>query len=202
MTRKMKLTALTLATLAGALVATTALADRGMGMGGGMGMEQGMGPQGGPMAGLDFAAIDTDKDGKITAAELTAWRAAEAKALDADGDGLISADELAKMQMKGMENRAQTRAAAMVSRLDSDGDGKLSATEMAARPVPTGLIDRLDTDKDGALSQAELDAAKTRMAEGMGQRMKMGRGHGGERNGDHGRGGHGFWGFGSGQNSN
>lgn len=179
MTRKMKLTALAMATLAGALVATTALADRGFGMGEGMRGEGMMGGQGmmqgaGPFANFDFAAIDADKDGKITEAEITAWRAAEAKALDADGDGLISADELAAMEMKNMAGRMKDRAAQMVARLDTDGDGKLSAAEMASRPVSTKLFDRLDANSDGALSQEELDAAKARMAEGRGKRMMRG----------------------------
>lgn len=182
MTRKMKLTALTMATLATALVATTALADRGLFMnrGEGHGMERGMGP----LANFDFAAVDTDQDGKITEAEMTAWRAAQAQALDADGDGFVTAEELAAMQMKASEARIKDRASRMVARMDADGDGKLSAAELATRPVPAGLFARLDTDKDGAVSQAELDAAKERMAEGGRKHMKK---HGGDRNG-HGQG--------------
>lgn len=186
MTRTMKLTALTMATLATALVATTALADRGNGMGmGNPGMEQGNGM---PFAGFDFAEVDADKDGKITEAELAAWHAARTKSLDADGDGFISADELAAMQMKGMEPRVKERSARMVTRLDADGDGKLSATELASRPVPAGLVDRLDTDNDGAISQAELDAAKAKMAQGP-RGFKMKRfGHGNGHEGGFGRG--------------
>ncbi len=175
MTRTMKLTALTMATLATALVATTALADRGHSMNRGDGgrMERGMERGMGPMADFDFATVDADGDGKITEAEMTAWRAAQAKALDADGDGFVNAEELAAMQMKTMETRVKDRAAQMVARMDTDGDGKLSAAELASRPVPTGLIDRLDTDNDGAVSQAELDAAKERMADG-GRKHKRG----------------------------
>ncbi len=86
-----------------------------------------------PSAGL--AAVDADKDGKITEAELTAFRAAETKAADADGDGLLSAEELAALHVKAMTARATDMAARMVSRMDSDADGKLSArgTGRAAR---------------------------------------------------------------------
>lgn len=171
MTGKMKLTAFAMATLAGALVATTALADRGQGM------ERGMGP--GPFSEITFAEIDADKDGKVTEAELTAWHTARAKALDTDGDGFVSSDELAARQVKDMQDRAKERGTRMISRLDTDGDGKLSTDELAARPMPKGLIDRVDTDKDGAVSQAEFDAAKERMAErGKGFMKKHGRGHG------------------------
>ncbi|WP_435258009.1 EF-hand domain-containing protein [Thioclava sp. FR2] len=186
MTRTMKLTALTMATLASALVATTAFADRGNGMGmGGPGMERGMGI---PFAEFNFAEVDADQDGKITEAELSAWHAARTKALDADGDGFISADELAAMQMQGMEARVKERSAQMVTRLDADGDGKLSATELASRPVPTGLVDRLDTDNDGAISQAEIDAAKAKMAEGPKGFKKKRFGHGEGHEGGFGRG--------------
>lgn len=189
MNRTMKMTAVAMLTLAGALVGTTALADRGNGMGAGMGMGAEIGMRGGmgagPFADFDFAAVDADKDGKITEAELTAWQAAKTKALDADGDGFLNAEELAAMEMQGMQARAKDRADRMLTRLDSDGDGKLSAVELAARPVPTGMIDRLDTDKDGAVSEAEVDAAKNRMAEGQGRGWFQK----GDRMGKHGRGG-------------
>lgn len=178
MTRMMKLTALTMAGLATALVATTALADRGMGQQ--MGGERGMGP----MAAFDFAAVDADKDGKITEAELTAWRTAQVQALDADADGLISAEELAAQKMKDVATRIEARVKEMVARLDSDGDGKLSASELAARPLPQRLFERLDTDDDGAVSQAEFDAAKERMADRRGEGHRGGkgkRGHGGHQ---------------------
>lgn len=160
MTMKKTLTALTIVTLTTTLAASAALADRGMGMGGMRGEGHGM------MAEFDFAAIDTDKDGKITQAEIDAWRAADIKAADTDGDGFLSADELTAMHVKRVTAQATAMTTEMMTRMDADKDGKLSAAEMAVRPAPAGLFDRLDTDKDGALSQAELDAAKSRMAHG------------------------------------
>lgn len=168
---KNKLAGASLVALAIALTGSAALADRGDRMG-----EGGMGP----MQAFDFAAVDADKDGKITPAELDAYRAAEAKAVDADGDGFLSAAELAAMHVKAATQRANDMAARMIERLDSDKDGKLSAAEMAVRPAPTRIFDRLDTDNDGAISEAELAAAKERMAE---------RGEDGPR-GKHRRGGH------------
>ncbi|WP_198431573.1 EF-hand domain-containing protein [Pseudorhodobacter sp. MZDSW-24AT] len=174
---KTKMLASSLMALAVALTAGAAFADRGDRMGG---------LRGGPMgAGLDFAAIDANGDGKITPEEITAWRAAQAAALDADGDGLISAEEIAAMHIRAATQRANDHAARMIAQLDTDGDGKLSAAELATRPMAAGLsdrmFDRLDTDQDGAISQAELDAAKERMSDRRGHRGDR---HGGQHRPD------------------
>lgn len=161
-----KLAGGSLVALAVALTAGAAVADRGARMGG-MGM---------PMQALDFAAVDTDADGKISPVELTAWRAAQAQAVDTDGDGLISVEELAAMHLRAATERATEHATRMMAARDTDGDGKLSASEMALGPVPARLFERLDTDGDDAISEAELTAARDRMAEHRG-----GRGHGHER---------------------
>lgn len=189
MTRMMTLTAASVLALGAAFVATTAVADRGEGMG--MGEEMGQ-MRGGGLAGLDFAAIDADKDGKLTPAEIDAYRAAQAKALDADGDGMISAEELTAMHMRGAQERAEAMATMMIQRRDTDGDGKLSAAEMILRPMPARMLERIDTDKDGAVSEAEMEAAQARMSE----RRKGGKhsekhGKMGHRGGQGGQGGQG-----------
>lgn len=177
------LTALALAALTGVSFSSAALADRGpkgdMEMGG-PGMGDGMGPGMGPR--FDFAAVDADKDGKVTEAELTAWRAAEAVKIDANKDGKLSAEELAAARLADMTARATEMATRMVAKLDTDGDGLLTAAEMAARPGPARLFDRADADGDGAVTQAELDAMRAEGPGGDGE----GRGH---------HGGHGwrFW---------
>ena len=79
-----KITALVIAGLTATTIAGVALAEGP----GGMGMMRG-----GPMAGLDFAAVDADKDGKITVAEMTAHRAARFAAADTDKDGKLSRAE-------------------------------------------------------------------------------------------------------------
>jgi Ca2+-binding EF-hand superfamily protein len=168
------MTVLALATLTGAAMSTAALADR---MGGGMGA-------GGPLAGLDFAAADADKDGKLTAEEMEAYRAAEVTAADADKDGKLSAAELAAMTMARMQARAEAQAAQMVERHDADGDGMLTVAELSVRPAPARMFERLDADGDGALSEAEIEAGRAMMAE-----MRGGRGEGR----GHGRSGHGGW---------
>ena len=96
-----KITALVIAGLTATTIAGVALAEGP----GGMGMMRG-----GPMAGLDFAAVDADKDGKITVAEMTAHRAARFAAADTDKDGKLSRAEMdasrsQRMQDHGMEHR-------------------------------------------------------------------------------------------------
>lgn len=128
------------------------------------------GPRDGGLPMFMFDQLDADKDGKVTAAEIAANRAARVKAADANGDGMMSADELAAMQLAEMTERAKAKAGEMVTRLDSDGDGLLSVAEMAARPGPAKFFDRIDTDGDGAISREEADAAATRMADHRGDR--------------------------------
>jgi Ca2+-binding EF-hand superfamily protein len=165
------LTALALAAVTGAAFSSAALADRGP-KGDMQGMEMG-GPGMGPR--FDFAAVDGDKDGKVTEAELTAWRAAEAGKIDANKDGKLSAEELTAARVAEMTARATEMATQMVADLDTDGDGLLTAAEMAARPGPARMFDRADADGDGAITQAELDAMHAEGPRGDGE----GRGHGG-----------------------
>lgn len=177
MTKRTILGTAALATVLAATLTTAALAERGGPgrMGGDMG-------QGG-FALNQFDAVDADKDGKITPAELDAFRAARVTALDANGDGKISVDELKAQQMARLEERATEMATRMIERMDSDGDGLLTAAEMAV-PAPSGqmsarMLDRLDTDSDGAVSRAELEAGQKRLAErGEGRRGHRGDGEG------------------------
>ena len=173
---KNKLVGASLVALAIALTGSAALADRSDRMGG----------PGGRMFEMDFAALDADKDGKVTAAEMTAYHAAQVAAIDTDGDGLLSAEELAAMHVRAATARAADHAARMISERDADGDGKLSVAEMANRPMPARLFQRLDADNDGAISEAEFAAAKDRMGEARGAKRGDKRGwHQGQK-GHHG----------------
>ena len=142
---------------------TMALADRGdrgdlMGIGGD-----------GPFPMLDFAAIDADRDGKITKTELATHRAARVAAVDADKDGKLSVAELKAQAMERAGARADDMVARMIERHASDGDGLISVAEMAAGPSPLTVFDRIDSDKDGAISADEAEAARKHMAKRMGR---------------------------------
>jgi len=167
------------------------------GMGGMMGGAAG--GMGGMMggAGFDFAAVDSDGDGKLTEAEIRAHRQAGIAGLDADGDGLISAAELSAQMMQRMQARAEAMAAARVARSDFDGDGKLSAAELLSPPMAGRMLSRIDADGDGAITEAEIAEARAAMlarhgdgkARSRGGRMGQ-RGDGPGRSGDrwHGQG--------------
>lgn len=117
--------------------------------------------RGGPL----MQALDTDKDGELSAAEIAAATTA-LKTLDKNNDGKLSADELraslgAVVPGAGVSGGAQAEGdAAAVARLmanDKNHDGKLSADELPERMK--GIIARADADKDGFLTQAELEKA-------------------------------------------
>lgn len=143
-------------------------------------------------AGFDFAAIDTDSDGKLTEAEIRAHRQAGMAGFDADGDGLISAAELSGQMMQRMQERAEAMAAARIARSDIDGDGKLSAAELLSPPMAGRMLSRIDADGDGAITEDEIAAARAAMAEHRGE----GRGEGHWRDGRMGRQGDGHHGAG------
>ena len=134
--------------------------------------EGGRGPRhggpGGPGRGHGFGspivrALDTDKDGELSAAEIAA-AATSLKALDKNSDGAISADELRPPRPAGAPegatpppnapsgNRPHPADPVMLA-LDANADGTLSATEIAnaARSLAA-----LDLNKDGKLTRDEL----------------------------------------------
>lgn len=76
----------------------------------------------------DWMAMDTDHDGRISAAEHAAWAKSQFDQLDANHDGYVTPDELhAHMQAKIRE-----RAAKMFDRIDTNHDGSISRDEMQA----------------------------------------------------------------------
>jgi hypothetical protein len=138
-----------------ALCTLTANAQRPEGGGG-----EGRGPEGrgGAMRISPLMqALDADKDGSISEAEMKN-AAAALKALDKNGDGKLSPEELRPPSREG-EGREGNRAGGdeMVTRLmqmDKNGDGKLTKDELPERMA--GMLTRGDTDKDGALSKEEI----------------------------------------------
>lgn len=98
------------------------------------------------MMGELFSQIDTDGDGRITQAEIDAFRSARVGAADASGDGALSLDEFDTLYRE-LTRRQMVRA---FQNLDTDGDGTISPAEMDARFGR--LAERMDRNGDGALS--------------------------------------------------
>lgn len=119
-----------------------------------------------------FTEMDADKDGKVTPAEMRAYRDARFSKADANGDGKLTVEELdAARQGERME-----RMQKMVLWLDTDGDGMLSAEEFD--PRRGAMMSRMDADGDGALSMEEMGEARQRMQHRHGKHHGMHHGEG------------------------
>ena len=160
-----KKSAIAVLAVMGALLGTAALADKG-GMGMGMG---GPGEGRGAMLTEMFDSIDTDKDGKLSYAELEASRKAEFDAADTNKDGALSADELSARALARFQEKLADRTQAMLDNMDNDGNGSLSEDEMGEGPGMRNFA-RIDGDNDGFVTKEEIQA-------GMKHHKK--RGHGG-----------------------
>lgn len=115
--------------------------------------------------GAEFGAMDSNKDGSVTTAEVEAWQARTAaeiatarnKAifakLDADKNGSISAAEFAKLGPAVVK----PNAAPLMASVDSNKDGKITKAEHSA--AVTARFNQMDTNKDGMLTEAEARAS-------------------------------------------
>ncbi len=117
-----------------------------------------------------FAKLDGNADGKITADEVPSPMMLELA--DADGDGNVTLKEFQKVLLQRATRRAQGGGrdgrrgggrggrglnAGRLKSWDRDGDGKVSAEEFPGREA---MFARLDADKDGFLTQADIKAQK------------------------------------------
>lgn len=118
-----------------------------------------------------FDAIDGDKDGSISPAEIAAHRLARFADSDTNGDGLLSAEELSAAHIARITEQASSRTAEMLRWLDGNGDGQLSIEEMPDGPSPRRLA-RLDANDDGLISRDEAEAAIERHGKGFRQHRK------------------------------
>ncbi len=91
-------------------------------------------------------AIDTDRDGKLTQAEIDRLRDEHHVTHDANGDGDLSLDEFAGLWYE-ITRPLTVRAFQM---LDTDGNAIVTRTEYD-RPF-TGIVERFDRNDDGSLS--------------------------------------------------
>ena len=123
----------------------------------------------------DYADMDGDKDGKVTAAEINTRlvKSAEAKVealrkerdaafaqLDTNSDGSISKAEFeARAKLPTIKD---PDAKPFLDQFDSDKDGAISKDEFRAPTLAN--FDRLDKNKDGTLTPAERNSASASAA--------------------------------------
>lgn len=195
MKRHTVISALAIAATAGSTLAVSAA---------GWGNGQRMNAQGGQMDGqmgrmstdvargpqFDFDGADGNGDGKVTQAELDAYRQVWFDSIDADESGTLDAAELAEHRKMMREEQLKQTAAAMIARRDANGDGVLSADEFGPN-ARVGLVGRLDADGDGAISRDELAAAQQNFAQRGGMKGQRGMGGQGGHGGMRGQGGQG-----------
>jgi hypothetical protein len=116
-----------------------------------------------------LAKLDTDHDGRISAAEAAGDSAFDTTFgdMDADDDGFVSDSEyrtFAKANMdtsQGAEHAAGHSAVVtrdVFSRLDTDGDGRISTAEAALDADFNGTLSAMDANNDGFVSQDEYRA--------------------------------------------
>lgn len=134
--------------------------------------QAGPGKSGGPVKGgvlpADLATFDTDGDGKLSATEREALKAAmEAKKqafldkYDTNKDGVLSTEELA-VAKADREAAIKAERTAKFASIDTSGDGKITLAELQAANADTAparleaLFKHLDTNSDASISLDEF----------------------------------------------
>jgi EF hand domain-containing protein len=114
--------------------------------------DQMAGPGDGPRRGLPrfLEQMDTNHDGKVTQAEITAFEAARTAEIDTNKDGKITPEEVQAYR----EKLRQQRMAERFARMDTNGDGVVSVQEYEA--AQTWRLARLDRDGDGVIEGNEM----------------------------------------------
>jgi class 3 adenylate cyclase/Ca2+-binding EF-hand superfamily protein len=102
-----------------------------------------------------FQKLDTNKDGKVSLAELQAWRDAQFEALDSNHDGFLSREEV---------EAGRTKFAWKIARsfdlIDTNQDQKLSREEFRAAGRRRFLM--FDGNRKGYLTEKEVEELQTR----------------------------------------
>lgn len=99
-----------------------------------------------------FEQIDSNKDGKISLAELTASRESWLTQVDTNKDGVATQAEIDA----SMASKRQEHLKKMFEREDANKDGRLTREETR---MPSAWFEKADANKDGALTLAELGNA-------------------------------------------
>ncbi len=149
------------------------------------------GRMGGPgPRGLDIASLDTDGDGAVSRAEMTAAGTTRLAAADTDGNGRLDRDELiasmperpALVDIFGPD-RAAAMADRMIARFGTGETGDFAIATMVESRVGD-VFARLDADNSDTITADELENVRGRHAgrgdfeRGQGPRGDGGRGQG------------------------
>lgn len=112
--------------------------------------DDGRGHRGGGQGLLLLETFDTDRDGKLTQAEIDAARTARFAEFDKDGDGKLSLEEYQLLWVEAM----RPQMVRQFQRHDRDGDGAVTQAEFLERYRL--LVYRLDANGDGVITREEL----------------------------------------------
>jgi Ca2+-binding EF-hand superfamily protein len=124
-----------------------------------------------------FSQIDTNEDGKISLAELTAARETWLTKVDTNKDGVATPAELEAAFQAG-------RVAHLQKRFEREDINKNGQLERAETRMPSAWFERADANGDGALTLAELSAAKKTAGAPQHDGARAGKGLRFDRNGD------------------
>lgn len=140
------------ALILGSSLAVAGSAFAGVALAGGDGECNKAGGHMGGRGAARFEQIDTNKDAKISLAELTASRESWLTQVDTNKDGVATQAEIdASMAAKRQEHQQK-----MFEREDANNDGRLTREETR---LPSAWFEKADANKDGALTLAELGNA-------------------------------------------
>ena len=110
----------------------------------------------------EFKAMDTTKDGKVSAEEHAAASRKMFEMMDANKDGKVTAAEMTSARITGKKaKKSDLSAADKIKVIDTDADGILTREEHAAGSH--SMFEKVDTDKNGFLTKSELAAGYASM---------------------------------------
>ncbi len=110
-----------------------------------------------------FKEMDSNSDGRVTAAEHETAAATKFGAADANKDGSLTKGELTGFMVdeKGKSGRkAEKKSDKKISKLDANGDGVLTQQEFADGHKQ--MFSKADANGDGALTMEEMKEAHDR----------------------------------------
>lgn len=103
-----------------------------------------------------FEQADTDKDGKIAAAESAAAEAKRFRQMDADADGFVTVEEakVAFDKLRAEHGMSDGKGNRFFDRADADKDGKISKAEWEQGGQT--MFAKLDKNADGKITPDEM----------------------------------------------